>query len=509
MIGLASFFKEETGVLGKSFLYLGTFLFIHTICWTLGPYLARPSLPHDTLESITWGLQWQLGYSKHPFLTAWLCAGVFELFHSDWSIYLLAQLLILITFLAVWQLAKQFLPLKQALIATLILDGVLFYNINSFNLTPDTLQSPLWVLLSLFFYYALTTEKLHYWLLTGVFAALCLCTKYQAALLIGSILFFCLINPIARSHFKKPGIYYSLGCFMLLMSPHLIWLYQHHFMSLFYVQSLSVEYASHKTLFSHLVYPLSLLANGFFSILGSFILLWPFYNKGQAPFRITSFQWQFLIILGFGPLVLSIMLCMVSGDYFPSRWLTPYFFLISISTVGYIKPVITRQNLKKFMMSLIFFSSLIFLTRMLSLTLFVKAENDAFLPNQKMASSLSTLWHEYSHTPLSYIAGSNYLTSLLVPYLPDNPQPYLSWHVKENPWINEIDLRKKGALFIWDDEYNYAWDEDSRHCAHLPKIVMHRFPELIIMPPSIFYRMSNKKPIVIGVAILPPSQDPT
>lgn len=502
MSQLKSFFKD---IMGKPYLYLIFFLFIHTIFWTLGPYLARPSLPHDTLESITWGLQWQWGYSKHPFVTAWLCAAVFQLFNSDWSIYLLAQLLILTTFLAVWQLAKQFLPLKHALIATVTLDGVLFYNINSFNLTPDTMQSPLWVLLSLFFYRALTTERLYYWLLTGLFAALCLCTKYQAIVLMSSMLFFCLINPRARAHFKKPGIYWSLGCFILFMSPHFIWLNQHHYLSLFYLKSLSVEYASQKNFVSHLIQPLLLLANGAFSIVGVFILLWPFYKKEPAALIITSFQWQFLLIIGFGPLVLSLILCMISGDHFPSRWLTPYFFLIGIIAVSYLKPVMDSTTLKTFMLNLVLFSTLLFLFRMLSLTVFVKAENDAFLPNQKMAVSLSQLWHERYQSPLAYVAGSNYLTSLLIPYLSDNPKPYLSWHVKKNPWINETDLRKKGALFIWDGEYNYAWDEDSRHCTHLPKIVLQRFPELIILPHYIFYRTSNKKPLVIGVALLPPS----
>ena len=88
-------------------LYFWLFLMLHTLIWTLGPALIRESLPHDTLEGVTWGLQWQLGYNKHPFLTAWLCAGVTQLFGVvGWPVYLLAQLTVSLTFLAVWQLAK-------------------------------------------------------------------------------------------------------------------------------------------------------------------------------------------------------------------------------------------------------------------------------------------------------------------------------------------------------------------------------------------------------------------
>src|SRR5580704_12288122 len=157
-------FRIKTPGSKKFIYYFWLFIFIHTLIWTHGPSLLSPTLRHDALEGITWGLQWQLGYSKHPFLTAWLCAGVTQLFGATgWPIYLLAQLAVSITFIAVWKLAQQILPPLHALIAALILEGVLFYNINSFNFTPDTLQSPLWALLSLFFYQALTKQTLSHW----------------------------------------------------------------------------------------------------------------------------------------------------------------------------------------------------------------------------------------------------------------------------------------------------------------------------------------------------------
>ncbi len=485
--------------------YFFLFLLLHTLLWTLGTYFARPSLPHDTLESITWGLQWQWGYHKHPFLTAWLCAGIFSLFqHADWSLYLLAQVLVTTTFIAVWYLAKQFLPLRHALIATLLLEGVLFYNINSFNLTSDTLQSPLWALLALFFYHALTTEKIYYWLLTSLLAACCICTKYQGIIFLVPMLFLCLKHPVARASFKKAGIYWSMLVFLLLISPHLIWLYQHDFITVTYAQTAAADYTATKTIWGHLLYPLLALANDLFIIVGVFILIWPFYTKNKEQFIISSFQWHFLIILGFGPVVLTLILGIFDGDYFPPRWSTPYFFLIGIIVMSYLKPRLTKENIKKFAISFVLFSSLLFSIRMLSLTVFYKVNNDAFLPNKEMAISLNQLWRERYHSTLPYIAGSNYLVSLISPYLPDKSKPFLNWQLKENPWVNEMELGKKGALFIWDEGINYAWDHDGRITAHLPEWVLYRFPELIILPNTTFYRLSNNYPLIIGVAILPP-----
>ena len=96
------------------------------------------------------------------------------------------------------------------------------------------------------------------------------------------------------------------------------------------------------------------------------------------------------------------------------------------------------------------------------------------------------------------------MVSLITPYLPDKPKPYLNWRLKQNPWVNELELSQKGALFIWDAGFNYAWDLDGTTTFQLHKWLIMRYPELTILPNMIFYRLSNKQPLIIGVAVLPP-----
>lgn len=491
----------------KTTCYFILFLLLHTLLWSLGTYLARPALPHDTLEGITWGLQWQWGYSKHPYLTAWLSAAVFSLFNqADWSIYLLAQLINSSTFIAVWYLAKQFIPPRHAVVASLLLDGILFYNVNSFNLTSDTLQTPLWAFLILVFYKALTTEKLRYWLLTGFFAACCFCTKYQAIILFLCMLFFCLKQPQARACFKKKGVYCFLIFFFVLISPHLFWLYQHEFISLVYAKNTAYEYTTTKTIWGHLLYPVLTLLNDLLYSTAVFILVWPFYNKNKAQFTLSAFQWHFLLIIGLGPIFLTSILGIIDGNYFPPRWATSYLSLIGIILIAYLKPVLDASQIKKFAYGFILFSSLLFTVRMLTLTIF-HHNNDAFLPNKAMALSFNQLWQERYHKPLAYLAGSNYLVALTLPYLPNKAQPFLNWRLKQSPWINESELRQKGALFVWDPRQSYGWDSEEKKTYKLPQWLLKRYPKLIILPNIVFYRLSNKEPIIVGVAVLPPKTE--
>lgn len=499
--------QEQIGQLDRKQLsfYFWMFLIIHTVLWTVGPAIFRYSVPHDTLESITWGQQWQLGYHKHPFLTAWLCAGITNLFGVvGWPTYLLAQLAVATTFIAVWQLAKKILPPSYALIAVLLTEGVLFNSINSFNLTPDTLQSPLWALLCLFFYQALSTQKMRYWLLTGLFAALCICTKYQGALLLFSMLLLCIINSQARLSFKKPGIYFAMVLFCLLMLPHLLWLFQHDFITLGYAQNVSKDYTPDKSLIDHLAHPAQFLINSVLNVIGILLLLWPFYSQPKSQFNCNPLVWPFLVAVGFGPFIITLLLCVLTGDYFPPRWSTPYFFALGVIALTYIRPKLSGDVVNKFAITLVFLSSLLFLSRMTTFTLFSRGASDAFLPNQTIALRVTKLWHDQYHTPLSYIAGSSYLVDLTTPYLTDKPQPYLNWLPEESPWIDEARLRQKGAVFIWDEGLNYAWDKDSSTFFNLPKSVIDRFPNIKIIPHYVFFRTSNHQPIQVGVAILPP-----
>jgi 4-amino-4-deoxy-L-arabinose transferase-like glycosyltransferase len=486
------------------------FILAHTLLWTVGPALLRPSVTHDTLESITWGLQWQLGYAKHPFLTAWLCAGITELFNTvGWPVYLLAQLTVSATFIATWLLAKKYLPTTQAFIASLLLEGVLFYNINSFNLTPDTLQSPLWAFLALFFYNAITTQKLLPWILTGVCAALCLCTKYQAGLLFITLATFCLSDATARSSFKKPGIYVALMTFIVLCAPHLYWLYTHDFMPLNYALHTPKEYTHNDTYWNHIGYFFRFAINNLLDVAGVFVLMWPFLTTQhvrRASISIKNldvFKWRFLLFLSFGPLGLSILLCLLSGDYFPPRWSTPYFFPLGILLMVLISPTLTQRTQKQWMVTLISYSLLIFSLRMGVIGLQLRPQSDAYLPNREIAHTLAALWHERYHAPLPYLAGSRYLVSVITPYIPEHPKPYLNWDSQDSPWINEQQLKRQGALFIWDINSNYVWDKASTNCTELTPTIKARFPNIILLPNRIFYRKNNH-PIVIGVAILPP-----
>ena len=64
------------------------FLFFHLIIWTLIPSISNTNLPLDTIEALAWGNELQLGYDKHPPLSAWFLELFYQIFRNkDWAYY--------------------------------------------------------------------------------------------------------------------------------------------------------------------------------------------------------------------------------------------------------------------------------------------------------------------------------------------------------------------------------------------------------------------------------------
>ena len=89
------------------------FVTTHLILWTVVPTITNSNLPLDTIEALAWGSNLEWGFNKHPPLSAFIVSIFYLIFGSnDWSYYLLSQICVVISFLIVWKLSKDFFTNK-------------------------------------------------------------------------------------------------------------------------------------------------------------------------------------------------------------------------------------------------------------------------------------------------------------------------------------------------------------------------------------------------------------
>lgn len=253
-----------------SFYFYG-FVLLHVAVWTILPSLFWHNLHLDTIEAVSWGYEWHLGYDKHPPLSAWLANGIYEIFGPQiWPFYFLSQICVGLTFVAVWHLAKALLPIEHALMSVILLEAVYYYNFTSVEFNANIALMPLWSWLALYAWKIFSDPgHMRNWIIFAVIAAFAMMAKYYILILIAAVFLLFLYDKNSWFLFKTPAPYISGAVFVLLLYPHLRWLIQNDFVTLSYARGRT---ASEYHPYNHFVIPIIFFCSQFFSLLAAMMV---------------------------------------------------------------------------------------------------------------------------------------------------------------------------------------------------------------------------------------------
>ncbi len=444
------------------------FIISHVVFWTLAPMLIRFNLPMDSIEGAIWSQKLVFGYDKAPLLNAWITAGAIWLFgYVDWAIYLTSQLSVAVCFIALWLLAKKNLSPIYALLSIIILEGFQYYHIGAIDFDDNVLQLPLWALSCLFFYKALNEKKLSDWVWLGIFTGLALLAKYYAILLFLSMLAF-LGRLENRYCFSERGIYLAFAIFLVIISPHVFWLFHHDFLTIHYVFR---RIGDLPTWSSHVINPLLFLRDEAYALIVPgllFVLLFFGSERGEndgltekslvkAYLKPTSrsnnsknvSDQKFLIYLSLVPLLLAVLISILTGIKLHIMWGSALFSLWGMLFFSFFQPTLNDRKIYRFfiVMLLLFFMTLI--GYLLSIR-WSKNNSSAHFPGRPIAHNLIESWYQRYHQPLAYVIGNRWLAGNLSFYSHLHPIVLIDGDLRLAPWLDPPDLNRKGALLIWD-----------------------------------------------------------
>lgn len=479
---------------------LYAFLALHLVLWTVFPALIRYNLPLDTIEGTIWGHQLQWGYDKNPFLNGWLTALATHLTGpSGWGTYLFSQLAVIASLWAAFQIGKRMLPAAYALLAVLLLEGVQYYNFHAIDFNDNTLELGLWALTMLCFYDALSTQQKKHWLLTGIFAGLAMMAKYYTLALLAGMGLLLLSDRHARTCFKTAGPYLALMSFLVICTPHIVWLCSHDFITVKYVfaRGSSLPHWSNRFFF-----PAQFAWQQFQAflpalIIGSLLLI------GRAPwrdphaFQLSTFDRRFLGFVGLGPFLLTLLLSLSLSVNLRAGWGMPLMTLWGIILIAIIKPRLSHTKVLAFITGIIVLLIALVTGYTISLTR-PTSTTTANYPGADIARIITEAWHVRYQTPLTYVAGSRWVGGNIGFYSPDHPAVFVEWSSARAPWIDVEKLKQTGAVFVWDITGNET----------LPANIRDTFKTLLEpMTITLNWHRSHTglKPTKVGLAFLPPS----
>lgn len=484
------------------------FCFFYLLAWTLQPSLIRTNVPFDAVEGVAWGNLWLFGYEKHPPLAAWLTACFTDVCSTvGWPIYLLSQLSVVTCFWAMWRLAKKVLMPWQALIAVVMLSGVYYYNISAAQFNPNTLMLATWALTSLCFYNALQEQKIYQWLLVGIFSGLAMMTKYQSLLLFLTMLVVLIGTEAGRKSFRKLGVYLAFLTGFLIWLPNLIWLAQHDFIAITYASSqMERKVLKHvPKIINHLYQPTRFLIEQLGAALPALLLLTPFYFGRKQSLAIDDFNKRFFLLIGLSPLAITLLIALFTGRSLYALWAYPFLSFLGILVIMWLQPAVTNQQLRRFAILVVALSVTLLAGRSLFLMYdpYISHKTTANnFPGQAIANAVSQYWHQHYQQPLPYVAGDHTVVIHSAAYSKEHPRPYYFDDSGDpSPWIDENQVRIKGAVFVMRINEQQAVDNPvvKRMLSKYPQIHDQQIVEIPVQTKAKF------PPIRLWMGILPAS----
>ena len=420
------------------------FALSHLIIWTAVPSITNLNLPLDTIEALAWGSNLDWGFNKHPPMSAFFLEVFYQIFGAqDWVYYLLSQIFVLVAFYFVFKLAIEILgEPKLSLISVLLLSSIIFYNFTTPEFNVNVCQLPFWSLVIYYSWKIYNSKEIKFsdCCLVGFFAAIGFLSKYLFAYLLISIgfLFF---YVIFLKKYKKFNFKYLiiLEVFLVLLVPHLIWLNENDFVTIFYgLRRTGIE---ESIFMDHLKHPIIFILKQIGILIPFFLLVFLLTKKLKLKYDFKDKKLIFLIFINFVPLMLVIITSFLTGSKIRTMWMTPFYLFFGVLAVYLFKSQINTKKINSFLSAFLF---LFFLSPIIySYESISQKDKRTDYPGKEIAKKIQVTWDQDFNKKIQFVTGSEWKAG------------NLSYHLKSRPkWegFSNNELLNKSSQFICVDD---------------------------------------------------------
>ena len=401
------------------------FLTIHLIIWTSIPTFTNNNLPLDTIEAFAWGSNLDWGFNKHPPMSAFLVEIFYQIFGAqDWAYYLLSQICVIISFFIIWNLSKEFLTNENySFLSVLLLEGIYFYNYTTPEFNVYVCELPFWSLTVFYCWKGFQNNKYTDWILFGIFAAAGILSHYLFIYLLLSfdVLFLYMIYK-KKINFK---CFISLIPFLLIITPHLIWLVENDYTT--------ITYGLHRTgsegqnFFNHIIHPLIFLGKQIGILIPFFFMLFFLINKFKTKFNFKDKKLLFLLAINIVPIILVFLTSMIMGVKIRTMWMTPFYLFFGVLVIYIFQSQINLNKLKGF--ATVFVILFIFSPLAYAYVSISKTNKRTDYPGKEIADLVQSRWNKNFSNEISIVVGDEWYGGNLSYHLKSRP----NWFFKEVP----------------------------------------------------------------------------
>lgn len=209
----------------------GGLLIFHFLVWfSLGMAL---DLHPDEADHWVWSQYLSWGYYEHPPMVSWVIRFFTLLLgNNQWAMEVGSQSITLLSFLGLFLLARKTFGVRTAFFSILCLEATPLFTVGSMIFTIDTVLIVFFIWGAACFWkgFVQGDNKAYYW--AGMAIGLALLSKMTALLFPLSCLLFLLFSRERREMLKNPHLYLALGLGLVVFFPFIYWNMTHGWISI-------------------------------------------------------------------------------------------------------------------------------------------------------------------------------------------------------------------------------------------------------------------------------------
>jgi hypothetical protein len=470
--------------------------------WLILPILLYRSPPGDLATVLAYGREYQVGTPLGPPLAFWLADIAFRAAGNHmFGVYLLAQLCSIVTFWALFQLARAIVGSQQAVLAVLLTMTLVAFSWPSVEFGPLVLARPLWALLLWHSWQLIGQNKRNAWFGWSIEAGLLLLTTSAAILLLLSIAGFALATGRGRRILKSFDPLYALLVILVLALPYLIWLIRAdtldwpHWPAVADLQGRALHWAA-------------LLGGLLFAIAGIVVLTmlntgWFGRNTEEAPtiFRppVDPAARDFVYVFAIGPALAGSLIAglfgldQVVGGAGIALLMTGLAIIVSAGDLIHLR---RQRVLRSVWAAVILAPALAIVVMTLVLPWTGTVEVATSLPATSIARFFGDSFERRTNQRLRAVSGDAQLATL-VALDKARPHLFLAATPERTPWLNSAKFSETGGVVVW---------RASDTAGTPPVDIAQRFPGLVPEVPQAFdWLVNGRQPLLrIGWAVVRP-----
>ncbi len=445
---------------------------VYVVVWSAYGLVAKSSqdVNADMAEMIVWARQLALGYPKHPPFLAYVVKLWFSTFPlTGWAFTLLAVSTVAAGIYLAIEACSNWLDGEKRAAIPFLLATIPFYNFLGLKFDQNSALIPLWAFTILAFIRSLQTRAPLWASLTALAAAAAILTKYWSAFLLASLVLAALLDDRRRLYWRSSAPWITIGIFCGAVTPHVVWLVQHNFPPLTWIETRREAASVVDFLGSLAEYSVGTLGYSAVAVALAVLVFRPSPHAMRDGFFALVDKRRTATLLFWAPLILPVAVALVTRTNLLSLWNAPALNLLPVMALGSPLVVVSRLAAMRLAALVSGMTLIVVAASPVVAVVHLKrgVENDAAYP-RLAAEAIERQWRETTYAPLLVLAGRFTLATAAGFYLPGKPVIFADFSNYLSPWANEPLIERHGLAIICAQEDTWCLDKMNQYLAANP-----------------------------------------